>query len=284
MCDPLSASLAMTAAGTYAQYEGQKKANEAMGKAGLDELNRQKNFREQSNAIFNESLGRNSADSYNKSMDEQYNRYKGASEGAVTAAAAKGGNIASKGATPQIVSDEGAARSFTARESALQNARNSAMANSFGNSMIGNNLANAHSLQDQSMIANFMKGSASVLPYETQAASHAGDTLKGIGTGLNTAASLVGLYGAMQPAAAAAQAPATVSTVNVPVGTEVAKGVTAGANGITVTPAAGQMNLLNGGLQYPNWMSSSGFPITFQQASNPSWYETATNLFRGGIK
>lgn len=282
MCDPLSASLAMTAAGTYAQYEGQKKANDAMGKAGLDELNRQKGFREKSTTAFNESLGRNSAESTNKSMDEQYNRYKNAAEGNITASAATGAGIASKGATPQIVSDEGAARSFVARNSATQNAQNAAMANSFGNSMIGTNLMNAHSLQDQAMLANFMKGSASVLPYETQAASHAGDSLKGIGTGLNTAASLLGMYGAMQPATAAA-APATVSTVDLPVGTQLSKGLNIGANGVNIVPSTGG-NLLNatGGLQYPNWMNGSGFPITFQQT--PSWYEQATNLFKGGVK
>lgn len=282
MCDPLSASLAMTAAGTYAQYEGQKKANEAMGKAGLDELNRQKGFREKSNTLFDESLGRNSVENTNKSMDEQYNRYKNAAEGNITAAASTGAGIASKGSTPQIVSDEGAARSFTARSSATQNARNAAMANAFGNSMIGTNLMNAHSLQDQAMLANFMKGSASVLPYETSAASHAGDDLKGIGTGLNTAASLLGMYGAMQPATAAA-APATVSTVNVPAGTQLSKGLSVGANGVQVVPNATGNLLSGGGLQYPNWMNGSGLPITFQGA-NPSWYEQATNLFKGGFK
>jgi hypothetical protein len=282
MCDPLSASLAMTAAGTYAQYEGQKKANDAMGKAGLEELNRQKGFREQSTTAFNESLGKNSAQSTNKSMEEQYNRYKGAAEGNITAAAATGAGITSKGDTPQIVSDEGAARSFTARNSAIQNARNSAMANAFGNSMIGTNFENARSLQDQAMLANFMKGSASVLPYETQAASHAGDNLKGIGTGLNTAASILGMYGAMQPATAAAAAPATVSTANVPVGTQLSKGLSIGANGPQIAVPDATQFLSNtfkpGGIQYVNGLG----PVTFQQA--PSWYEQATNLFRGGIK
>jgi hypothetical protein len=283
MCDPLSASLAMTAAGTYAQYEGQKKANDAMGKAGLEELNRQKGFREQSTTAFNESLGKNSAQSTNKSMDEQYNRYKNAAESNIGASAATGAGIASKGATPQIVSDEGAARSFTARNSATQNARNAAMANAFGNSMIGTNFENARSLQDQAMLANFMKGSASVLPYETQAASHAGDDLKGIGTGLNTAASVLGMYGAMQPATAAAAAPATVSTANVPVGTQLSKNLSIGANGaqLNYIPDATQFlapGFKPGGLQYFN-----GSGMTFQNL-NPSWYEQATNLFKGGIK
>jgi hypothetical protein len=181
------------------------------------------------------------------------------------------------------VSDEGAARSFAARNSAVQNARNSAMAGSFGNSMIGTNLMNAHSLQDQAMLANFMKGSASVLPYETQAASHAGDSLKGIGTGLNTAASLLGMYGAMQPATAATKA-ATVSTVDLPIGTQLSKGLKVGEKGLEVIPSTG-IDLFNapaGSVQYPNWMNGSGFPITFQQT--PSWYEQATNLFKGGVK
>ena len=84
-----------------------------------------------------------------------------------------------------------------ARARAALAAQLAAALEGYGDLNLTNALLNTRYGQGQANIANFMQGSASVLPYEMQAASHRGDKLKAWGTGLQAVGSLAGMGAGM---------------------------------------------------------------------------------------
>jgi hypothetical protein len=199
MCEPITwTALALTAAGTYEQYQGSKQATNAMSAAAELESRRQKGFNEQSDTLFQQSLARSSQPKQQELLGSAMeNRL------AQTAAAQKAAPVAStpaQGGTPKIVSDETKARVTQGNVSAGQNAALRAAMSAYGDQNLGNALANARFSRSQATLGNFMQGSQGVLASEIEGASHAGDKKKMVGQGLSTLGQLVGMYGAMMPA------------------------------------------------------------------------------------
>jgi hypothetical protein len=203
MCNPLAIGMSMIAAGTYAQSEGAKKAQKAIGAAREAERLRQMGLKGDSDVLFKESLGKQGTEGDQGKTDKAIGDRLAAINANVTSAPTVA-PIKSQGETPQVVADESAQRTNDASNTAAIEGRNKAIAAGFGDTQVGNALMNLDYSRRQNQIADFSRGSAGVLGAEVEAASHKGDSLRGWGQALTAAGSMVGMYGAMQPATAAA--------------------------------------------------------------------------------
>lgn len=195
MCDPLTATaLALTAVGTAVQYQGQRQAQKAMSAAQAAESARQAKLRGEAQGLFEESLGKQSAEAQTKRLaDAQAERE------AATVGNQQSGQVVSvpvQGGTPSIVADETAAQVGAGNIQARDEAMAKAALAAFGDLQLGNALLNARYGAQQGQLANFMQGSAGVLPTEMAAASRKGDKTKMFGDLLVAGGQLAGM-GAM---------------------------------------------------------------------------------------
>jgi hypothetical protein len=197
MCDAVTASIVATIAGSAAQAAGQAKARKAMEGAQVAERVRQKGFQDQSQSAFSESLAhanpQDQANAQGKAEGERKAAYDAATAEARAPLEATGRNLAGSQDANRILSSESAARSAQARGYAGQQGAAKAALQGFGDTQLGNALYNARQMQNQGTIGNFMQGSAAVLPYEVDAASHRGDSLKSLGDLLSMGGAIAGL-------------------------------------------------------------------------------------------
>lgn len=228
MCEPTTATLALTslgltAAGTAAQYAGNKKARGAMDAVAAAEKLRQDRYKAESKSLFDQSLGESGADVSNKNIDVAEANRNAATDAATTETVDS--NIGSTGGQlSKTVSDETATRSEAGKNVASIYSRNKNAMNAFNDVGISDAIRNGRYLQDQGRIANFMTGSAGVVPMELEAAKQKGEGLRGIGSILTTTGSLVGMGAGMgmgaagdaAAKAAAAEAAATAGTIKTP--------------------------------------------------------------------
>ena len=192
MCDLATASLVATGLGTAAQIQGQQQAKRDMGKAQEAENARQKKLRGEASALFNESLGSEGQANTIKAEDKAIQERQGA------AAAAQAGGIkadvgSSYGNKSEIVADESKVRNTVAKNSAGIEAAAKAKLAGFGDAGQLNAIKNARMRLGQGIIAGNMAGSAAALAPELDFSSHAGDSMKNIGAGLQTAGMLSGM-------------------------------------------------------------------------------------------
>lgn len=215
MCDPVSlavTSLVATGAGTAMQAAGAAKSRRAMEAAANAERQRQQAYQRDADALFAESLSKQGAEQQIKGTADAEAARLATTQGAQQQTAAV--NIPTQGATPTVVSDETSARVGAGNAQAAQDAANRAALASFGDVQLGNALMNTRYGQKQGQIGRNMQGSAAVLGLETEAASHRGDSLKGIGSLLNAGGQIAGLGSAMGWGAAAAPATTAATTAN----------------------------------------------------------------------
>ena len=219
MCDAVTASIVATVAGSAAQAAGQAKARKAMEGAQIAERVRQKGYNDQSQAAFSESLGnadpQAQANAQGKAEGERKAAYDTATAEARAPLEATGKNLAGNQDANRVMSSESAARSAQALGYAGQQGAAKAALQGFGDTQLGNALYNARQMQKQGTIGNFMQGSAAVLPYEVDAASHKGDSLKSLGDLLSMGGAIAGLgagAGWWGGADKAAQAAGTLGT------------------------------------------------------------------------
>ena len=197
MCDPVSISLALTAAGATAQAAAQSQSRKAMEGAQQAERIRQKGFQDQSQAAFDESLGH--AQASNQTADQSNAEasrkasYDKATADARAPVEATGQNLAGDASTNKVVNTEQAAQAAKAQGYAGQQGAAKAALQGFGDTQLGNALYNARQMQSQGVIGNAMQGSSAVLPFEVQAASHKGDGLKTLGDVLSLGGAVAGL-------------------------------------------------------------------------------------------
>lgn len=220
MCEPTTATLALTslgltAAGTAAQYAGARKSQKAMDAVAAAEKLRQDKYREESKGLFDQSLGQSGADMSNENIATAEASRNAATDAATTetvnsSVGSTGGQVS------KTVADETASRGQAGKNVASIYSQNKNAINAFNDVSVNDAIRNARYLQDQSRIANFMTGSAGVVPMELEAAKGKGDNLKGIGTILTSTGSLVGMGAGMGMGAAgdaAAKAAAAKSVV-----------------------------------------------------------------------
>ena len=215
MCDPVTISLVATLAGTAASAAGQAKAQKAQDGAREAERIRQKGLQSESDALLGQSLSNASKESQDSQQANAEGERKAAYDAATAASRAPleavGSNLAGDQSANALIASETAKASNNALGYAGQQGLSKAALQGFGDLQFNNALYNARQLQGQARVGDFMKGSAGVLPYEMEAASHKGDGLKTLGSALSTAGSIAGMGAGAGWWGANTAAPATSS-------------------------------------------------------------------------
>lgn len=197
MCDPITASIALTVAGSAAQAAGQNRARKAMQGAQEAERIRQKGLQDQSAAVMAQSEARSSKGNQDKEQAAaEANRsanYAAANEAAKAPIVAEGTNIAGDQSANAVIAAEAARAGQKAQGYAGQQGNAKAALLGFNDIQLGNALANARALEQQRQLGNFMQGSSNVLGLEMDAASRKGDSLKTIGSLLSAGGSIAGM-------------------------------------------------------------------------------------------
>ena len=197
MCDPVSASIGLMAAGTAAQAAGAHRSQKAMSGAREAERIRQKGYQDESTAAYEASKAnadKGQQDTQQGKLEaERKDAYANATEAAQAPVAAVGSNLAGDTAGNAVVGDELARQSAGAAAYANQQGNAKAAMQGFSDLQLNNNLFNSRQIQKQNMLGNFMRGSADVLPIEMEAASHKGDGLNALGSVLQLAGTVAGV-------------------------------------------------------------------------------------------
>lgn len=213
MCDPITASIALTVAGSAAQAAGQNRARKAMQGAQSAERIRQKGLQDQSAAVQQANEARSTREAQDKQQaDAEASRkadYAAATEAAKAPVIAVGDNIAGDQSANALIATEAAKASGNALGYAGQQGNAKAALQGFTDLQLGNALANARAAEQQARLGNFMRGSSDVLGLEMEAASRKGDSLKTLGSLLSAGGAITGMgagagwWGGSSPAAAA---------------------------------------------------------------------------------
>jgi hypothetical protein len=197
MCDPLTiAGAALSAGGIAANSIGQSQVAAASNRAAAAESARQAQLRQEaatvqqhSNSIyqgFADKQGERAADLTTYLRANQLPAQGGAS------------TVEAPATTSNITTQGEASQRAHADDYASQQAGALADMRSFGDLLGSSALAQGRDASQIGQIGNFMRGSASVLPTELNAASHAGDTFKtlgGLGSGLGKVGIAAGING-----------------------------------------------------------------------------------------
>ena len=216
MCDPVTASIALTVAGTASQAAAANQAKKAMQGAQGAERIRQKGYQDQSSAVQAGSEARMSKASQDKGQAEaeaaRNADYAAANAAAQSPTATEGANLAGDQSANAIIASENARASQNALGYAGQQGNAKAALQGYTDLNLGNALANARAMEQQRQLGNFMQGSSGVLGLEMDEASHKGDGLKTLGSLLSTAGGIAGMgagagwWGAKDAAAGAGNA------------------------------------------------------------------------------
>lgn len=205
----LAAGMALSAAGAGAQMAGAANSRSAMNAQVAAEAARQKGYQDQAGKVFDESLQQSTPLTARQQMGQgedranaEYKKLESLPMGTSTAPFQSGtsGQVLNAGRTQQ--SNQAQARLQGYTEWDLQQA----IKNMSANRQLGVIGTNAHR-------------SAGVSPYEIQQASHAGDTLSGIGSLLGLAGTTVGALGGLSGMGSAAGVGAGVNPNNIPITT-----------------------------------------------------------------
>lgn len=191
-----------------------------MDAAAYAEKLRQDKYKSEAKALFDQSLGESGADRANANIGDAVAKRDAATDAAVqeTVSSSVG---STGGATSKTVSDETSTRTSAGKGVASIYARNKNPMNAYNDVNVLDAIRNGRYLQEQGVIAKNMAGSAGVLPLEMEAAKEKGGNLRGIGSILTTAGSLVGMGAAsgMGAAGDAAAKAAAASAASAPVAT-----------------------------------------------------------------
>ena len=268
----VNASLAATAAGTGMQIAAQQKAKKAMGEAAALESGRQKTYRDQADAVFQESLGTAGAGvTGTKEADASASReaaYKAAQAGAPTVSVA-----GTQGGTSKVVQDSATRENAIAGAKAGNAAHREAVLKGFGDVGIGTAIEQARSRQAAGQIGGFSKGSLDANRAELDYASHKGDSLNSWGQGISAAGTLASLGATMgfgAAADAAAQTAAQQAAYEAAGNTVTDLGATSanGTKGFMVVPKEITANAV------PKYLTAEQFSAGAPQGwgSQLSWY------------
>lgn len=197
MCDPVTASIALTVAGTASQAAAANQAKKAMQGAQAAERIRQKGYQDESAAVqagsetrmskANQDMGQAEAEAA-RNVD-----YAAANAAAQAPVALKGANLAGDQSANAVIASENARAGQQALGYAGQQGNAKAALKGFGDLQLGNALANARAMEQQRQLGNFMQGSSGVLGLEMDEASQKGAGLKTLGSLLSTAGGIAGM-------------------------------------------------------------------------------------------
>jgi hypothetical protein len=197
MCDPVTASIALTVAGTASQAAAANQAKKAMQGAQAAERIRQKGYQDESAAVQAGSEARMSKANQDKGQAEaeaaRNADYAAATAAAQAPTATEGANLAGDQAANAVIASENARASQNALGYAGQQGKAKAALQGYTDLNLGNALANARAMEQQRQLGNFMQGSSGVLGLEMEEASQKGAGLKTLGSLLSTAGGIAGM-------------------------------------------------------------------------------------------
>lgn len=186
----------IASAGT--SYAANRKSQKAMEGTVEAENQRQKKFREQQQGVLDISTKARSAEKTKEQMAIDAAKANTDAEAAAAANTAEATDqptaVAPSAASSQNVSDSYSREDARAKAQSRDDTARSAALNAFNNTMTAQQINNTKYAQDSAVLANMSNGSLSVLPYELQAASKAGDGLKT----LSQVLSLASIYSGYQ--------------------------------------------------------------------------------------
>lgn len=182
------------AAGAGLQAAGAQQAQDAMNRKTSEELQRQKKIQDKSKKVFSVSLGSSGKDTAERKIDEGQAQREQAYTDVQAVPLTQGGSV-----IPQ-----GNSSSMMLRDASTRMLGNKSRANLGGYDtwLLDNAIKNIRANQNLNMNSQEAQRSQAILPMELQSASHAGDTLAGIGSIVQMAGSLYGLGGMGAGAAA----------------------------------------------------------------------------------
>lgn len=197
MCDPVSASIALTAAGTVAQAAAANKSQKAMQGAREAERIRQKGYQSEADASLGKSMDASSKGAQDDAEAKAFADRQAASDAAVAGVRAPieatGANLAGDQTANAVIDAEKVAQSQKALGYAGQQGSAKAKLLSFNDLNFANAINNARAQQEQARIAGFAKGSSDVLPIELEAAAQKGAGLKTLGSLLSAGGTIAGI-------------------------------------------------------------------------------------------
>jgi len=259
MCNPLAIGAVLMAAGTAAQYQGNKRAEKAAVNVRRAEDSRQNMFKEQAEGGLRKNMDAASAEAIE---GQQAASAKSRSEGYSNASmqAPQLAQMVSSGALGgnQVVQDSLAGALGRANANAAQLGEARSRLNSFGDAMFNTNVQLGRGREEIGTAGDFAKRSAEATGMELQAAAHRGDKLKMLGTLLTAVGgAAMGGAGAAGGAGAGAGASATAA------GT--ASSGMIGALGAGLGPmlsafGSGGGNSYLTGYSQPSWLQQGGSP------------------------
>lgn len=181
----LLASIAATVGGTAASVAGQEKAKRAMNNATNLELMRQRGIQDKSSAEFAQSLAQSLQPVANKQMQEgETEKLQGYEQ-----AQAVPINVGNQ----QLVGGQNAALNLQDNAQRSLSNRSRAKLGSYEKWQLDQAIKNLRSAQQQSLFNQEAQRSQAVHSLELQDASHRGDSLKALGTGLGAVGALLSL-------------------------------------------------------------------------------------------
>lgn len=203
------AAAAATAAGTGMQMAGAAQARGAMNDARAAELSRQKRYQDEASAEFSKSLKKSDRATADEQMQAGADRRSAAYQ--ALAASPVGQPLPTRPGSDGAVTDTG-----TAGAAARTKANATATANAWSRLVGGaqarlgggedwqleQGIKNAEANRNLAITSSNARGSANILPWEMEEASHAGDGLKGWGQLVSALGSVAGIGAATAPGSA----------------------------------------------------------------------------------
>lgn len=194
---PLLLAAAATAAGSYAQAEGAKKAQDATNAANDAERIRQKQLQDRSMQLFNNSFEYNDPTAQMQREKEAQNKYNNLfqqSANETLDSVLQGENATNNSANSPRAIGEAYKSALSKGKARLQSQLQAKAALAgLGDVLSRSAIQNQQTLNQQATLGGFMKGSSAVLPMELANAGHAGDTWTGIGSALSSLGTLSGV-------------------------------------------------------------------------------------------
>lgn len=202
MCYMAIAALALTAAGTYASYEGQKQSQSAENDAVNAAAQKQKGLDAQSSAVLQQSIQHaeqpNQQQLMAQAAQNRAQTYQQASQAAMSGLSLPG-SVGATSTPPkdQTIGDRTVSDAYKTQAGKIgdfltQQGNAKSQIDAFTDTQLGNALYNQNQSYKTQILSNFMGGNQQVLPYQLGAAANAGNDTKTIGAGLTAAGSIAG--------------------------------------------------------------------------------------------
>jgi hypothetical protein len=197
MCEPMSiAALALTAAGTAAQIQGQRQAKKAWNSAQSAENARQSAYQQEGMGYFDKALDRSQKAEQDKILGDATTKRGDKYTGAVKDFDVNTDMLFGQQSAPEVVRNTVASKVQDAVDDQRLEGLRKALLDAWGDTQLQNAVANQRSGDKIGMVGRFANSSAGVLPLELEAAKGRGSGMRSLGSALQAGGMITGMAGA----------------------------------------------------------------------------------------